>query len=152
MIYTCELIEQDPKDVLSIRTHCPVSELPQTLGKAYDAVMAYLAELGEQPGGAPFVGYFNMDMQNLDIEAGFPVARPLLGKGEIQPGTLPGGKVVSCLYTGPYSQIEPAYNALMAWFPANDCQPTGVAYEFYLNDPENTPEAELQTLITMPVK
>ena len=36
-------------------------------------IAQYLAEQSEQPAGAPFVAYYNMDMQNLDVEIGFPV-------------------------------------------------------------------------------
>ena len=46
-----------------------------------------------------------MDMQDLQIEAGFPVTHPLAGKGEIEPGFFPGGKLASLLYTGPYPQM-----------------------------------------------
>jgi hypothetical protein len=47
------------------------------------------ASWGEQPAGPAFVAHHNMDMQNLDIEQGFPVSKPLPAKGEIQPGEIP---------------------------------------------------------------
>jgi effector-binding domain-containing protein len=34
----------------------------------------------------------------------------------------------------------------------NGYQPTGVAYEVYLNDPDETPPEELQTQIAFPLK
>ena len=71
------------------------------------------------------MAYYNMDMQDLDIEAGFPVSRGLSGKGDIQTGEIPGGKVATCLYTGPYSDIEPAYNALSQWMKENDTRLPG---------------------------
>jgi len=39
-----------------------------------------------------------MDMENLDVEMGFTVGRPLPGKGEIQAGEVPAGKQVSYLF------------------------------------------------------
>jgi effector-binding domain-containing protein len=114
--------------------------------------MNYLNEMGVQATGAPFVGYFNMDMQDLDIEVGFPVAEALVEKGEIKPGIIPAGKQLSCLYQGPYNQIEPAYNAIMDYAAANNYALTGVCYEFYLNDPADTPENELLTKIVMLAK
>jgi effector-binding domain-containing protein len=98
------------------------------------------------------VGYFNMDMQDLDLEIGFPVEQAISGKGDIQASEIPAGKQVSCLHTGPYSKVEPAYNAMMEWVPANGYTATGVSYEFYLNDPEQTPENELLTKIVFPLK
>ena len=72
-----------------------MQDLPQALGKAYGAIMQYLGELGMPPAGAPFVAYFNMDMQDLDIEIGFPVMQPLPGKGEVQASAIPAGKAAA---------------------------------------------------------
>jgi effector-binding domain-containing protein len=129
-----------------------VQELGRVLGESYGAIAQYLGELGEQPAGPPFAAYHNEDMQDLDVEIGFPVARELPGRGGIQAGELPGGKVATCLYIGPYSGIEPAYTALSRWVEENDCQPTGVAYEVYVSDPDETPPQELHTQIVFPLK
>ena len=83
-------------------------------------------------------------MQNLDIEFGFPVGRRLAGKSDIQASEIPGGKVATCLYTGPYSEIEPAYNALSQWIKDNGYEATGVACEMYLNDPAQTPPPRVE--------
>ena len=151
MTYKCELIDRSAQPTLSIRTRAAVQNLPQVLGGAYGKVMQYMGELGETPGGAPFVAYYNMDMQDLDMEIGFPVLSALPGRAEVQAGQMPAGKAATCLYTGPYNEIAPAYNDLSAWMAAQSLHPTGVAYEFYLNDPEHTPPAELQTLIMFPL-
>ncbi|MGI5881232.1 MAG: GyrI-like domain-containing protein [Syntrophomonadaceae bacterium] len=122
------------------------------MGKAYGDIMNYLSKIGVQPSGTPYVGYFNTDMQDLDIECGLPVAQPVAGTNELKPSEIPAGKQVSCLYTGPYNQIESAYNAIMEWIPANGYTPTGVCYEFYLNNPAETPENELLTRIVFLLK
>lgn len=142
-----EVLEAAAQSVISIRTRCSVENLPKVLGEAYGAIMNYLNEVGIQPSGAPFTGYFNMDMQDMDIEIGFPVAQHAAGQGNIQPGEIPAGKQAACLYTGSYRQIEPAYTAMMDWITANGYKWTGICYEFYLNDPAVTPEDELQTRI-----
>jgi effector-binding domain-containing protein len=147
----CEIIERVAQPTLSIRTHAAVQDLPKLLGEVYGKIMQYLGELGETPGGAPFVAYYNMDMQDLDMEIGFPTLSPLLGIGEVQAGQIPAGKAATCLYTGAYNEIASAYNELSAWIATQGVQPTGVAYEFYLNDPEHTLPAELQTLILFPL-
>jgi effector-binding domain-containing protein len=152
MQYDCKLIEQAEQPALCIRTRTAVENLPAVLGKSYGAIAAYLGELGEQPAGAPFVGYFNMDMQDLDIEIGFPLASKVPGKGEIQSGTIPGGKLATCLHIGPYSAVEPAYTALTQFVAESGYEATGAAYEFYLNDPSKTPQDQLQTQIVFPIK
>ena len=152
MSYVCEVKDQSALPVLSIRTRTPVENLPQVLGQGYAAIAQYLGELGQQPAGPPFAGYFNMDMQDLDIEIGFPIARKLPEKGEIKISEIPSGKAATCLYTGPYSDIEPAYNALSRWISDNGHESTGVVYEFYLNDPDETSPDELKTQILFLLK
>jgi effector-binding domain-containing protein len=112
----------------------------------------YLGELGEQPVGPPFVAYFNEDMADLDIEIGFPVARELPGRGGVQPSEIPGGKVATCLHVGPYGEIEPAYEALTEFVAESGHEATGICYEVYLNDPQETPPEALQTQILFPLK
>jgi effector-binding domain-containing protein len=114
--------------------------------------MQYLNEIGEKPFNVPFAAYYNFDMEDLDVEMGFPVPKPLAGKGEIKPGEIPAGKQASCFYRGPYSQMEPVYNAMMQWINENGHKPVGVSYEFYYNSPMDVPESELLTKIMFPVK
>ena len=151
MDYKCEIVEQQAQQTLSIRTRTSIGQLPQEIGKAFGSIFQYLGEIGEYPADVPFVAYYNMDMQDLDVEIGFPVAKTLQGKGEIQPSEIPGGKQASCLYVGPYNQIQQAYHALIDWMTENGYKPTGVAYEFYLNDPSQTPESELKTRVAFPI-
>ena len=98
------------------------------------------------------MAYYNMDMQDLDIEIGFPVSRVLPDKAEVQTSEIPAGKHATCLYTGPYEGLPPAYEALTAWIQAHGYEPTGVAYEHYLNDPATTLPEALQTQIAFPLK
>lgn len=152
MIYKCELREQATQPALSIRTRTRVQDLPQVLGTGYGAIAQYLGELQEEPVGPPFAIYYTEDMQNLDIEFGFPVSRRLAGRSDIQASETPGGKVATCLHTGPYSELEPAYNALSQWIKDNGYESTGVAYEMYLNDADQTPPQELKTQIAFLLK
>ncbi|MBN1588700.1 MAG: GyrI-like domain-containing protein [Pirellulales bacterium] len=149
MSFNCELKELAAGPALSIRTRAAVGDLPRVLGEGYAAIAQYLGELNEVPAGPPFAVYYNMDMQDLDIEFGFPVLKCLGGRGDIRPGETPGGRVATCLHVGPYSDVEPAYNALMQWIKNNGHEMTGVAYERYLNDPDHTPPEELMTQIAM---
>ena len=73
-------------------------------------------------------------------------------RGVIQAEVIPGGKMATCLHVGPYKTVEPAYNALIEYIAQNKYESTGVAYEFNLNDPGETPEEELQTQIVFPLK
>jgi effector-binding domain-containing protein len=152
MSYNCELLERPAQPVLSIRTRAALQNLPQVLGPAYGAIAQYLGQKGQQPAGAPFVAYYNTDMQNLDMEIGFPVTGQIPGEGEIQANEIPGGKLLTCLHVGPYDKVGAAYEAMQQWLEVNAREAIGVAYEFYLNDPMATAPEALQTQIIFPLK
>lgn len=147
MFDTFELTEQKEQPVLSVRTRTPVGNLTAALGKAYGAIFAYLGQMGETPAGAPFVAYYNVDMQDLDVEIGVPVSKPIAGRGEVNQSLIPAGKQASCVYKGPYAEIGPAYDALTKWIADSKLIPSGVCYEFYLNSPGEVPDSELLTKI-----
>lgn len=152
MEYQCEIKNQAAQPALVLRTRTTVQDLPQLFGKAYGMIAQYLGEIGEAPAGAPYAGYHNLDMQDLDIEIGFPVNKPLTGRGEIQASQIPGGSLATCLYSGSYDGMKGAYEALTGFVKERGCEPTGASYEIYLNDPMNTPPQELKTIIIFPLK
>ena len=152
MSYQCELINHPAQNVLSIRTHAAVPDLPTVLPQLFGAVAQYMGQLGQPITGAPLVAYYNMDMQNMDIEVGYPVAQKLPGQGNIQFSQMAGGKAAACLYIGPYDQIQRAYETLTQWMQAHSYEGTGVCYEVYLNDPAQNPPEALQTQIMFLIK
>jgi effector-binding domain-containing protein len=48
--------------------------------------------------------------------------------------------------------MAPAYEALNRLIQESGCEPTGVAYELYLNSPQDTDPQALQTQILFPLK
>lgn len=81
MAYQCELVEQQARPTLAVRTRSAVERLPQVLGPAWGQVMACAGKAGATPSDAPYVAYHNMDMQDLDLEVGCTFAQPQAGEG-----------------------------------------------------------------------
>lgn len=152
MSYEIKLLELPDQPMLAIRSILPVGKLPEFFGKAYGGVMTYLEELGEYPAGMPFASYFNLDMNAMDVEAGFPVAKELEGKGEIKPGMIPGGKYLSTIHVGAYDTVKLAYDALVQWAKDNGYEASGVVYEYYLNDPSSDPSIKPETEVRFQLK
>ena len=144
------ILKKAEQPTLSIRTITKVENLPGLIGESYGKMADYLKERGEFLADVPYVAYYNMDMQRLDVEIGFPVAAPLPGKGEVKAGIIPAGKVVTCMYRGAYSEIEPVYTEMLQWIEDNNCRPTGTSYEYYYNGP-GFPENEMLTMVVMPI-
>ncbi|PKM50913.1 MAG: AraC family transcriptional regulator [Firmicutes bacterium HGW-Firmicutes-7] len=152
MNYEIILGEQQKQNVLSIRTKTKLEELPTIIGEAYGKIMQYLNELGLTPNEAPFTAYYNLDMTDLDVEMGFPVANQLQGKDDIKATIISAGRCISCMHKGPYSQMEAPYMEMEKWLQENGYEATGICYEYYYNSPMDVEESELLTKIVMPLK
>jgi effector-binding domain-containing protein len=148
----CEHINRDATPSVVIRTRSSVEELPQVIGAAYQRIATFLGTKKLAPAGPPYVAYHNEDMQDLDLEIGFPLAEELKGEREFEASSIPGGEYATTLHIGPYSKFEVAYNRLTQWIEEQSLQPAGSCYEIYLNDPVDTHEDELQTLILFPIE
>jgi effector-binding domain-containing protein len=151
MEYQIELIQTEEQPTLCIQVTTRVEELPQLIGKSYGRIMEVAGKHGINLIGAPYVAYFNMDMENLQVEMGFPVDKIIEAEDNVVAGVIPAGKKLATLYTGPYEKMVPAYEQLTQWAKDHNQEPTGVSYEYYLNGPETPPEL-LQTRIVFPLK
>lgn len=147
MGYMFQIVETESQPALSVRRVVSVRDLPKIIGGVYGSILAYLGELGEQPLGPAFVAYYNMDMENLELEIGFPVSKVLEGKGDILSSQIPAGKKATTFFKGPYGKMSRVYEDLTKWINDRGYESTGVAYEFYYNSPEEVPESELLTQI-----
>jgi effector-binding domain-containing protein len=152
MISECKAVDLPAQTALTIRTRTPARLLPNVLGQGFKEMAEYLKELDEEPAGPPFVAYYNSNMDDLEIEMGYPIKKDIDPKGVMEVREIPEGKYATCQYIGSYNQLEPAYKVLRKWIEENDYEPTGVVYEHYLNNPMETPESELKTQIAFALK
>ena len=151
IISRIDLFEQPEQHVLSIRTTIPFVDYPEVAGQAYGKLMAYAAQNGLLFSGGPFVCYHNADLEALDVEMGFPIAKPVAGSGEIAEHTIPTQKVASGLFLGAYEESDPLMIEIMQWIAAHGYERRGEIYNYYLND-ESRPAGELLTQIVVPIK
>ena len=139
MEYNCKILNQPSQPILSITAKTPQSDLKKVQETALNSIISYLRNLDKGPSGPPFTVFYDMDINNLDIEIGYPVERKTNGQNEVVSGEIPEGKYVSCVYKGDHDEIESAYEALMIYANENGYETIGTCYEFYLNcnEPEN---------------
>lgn len=147
-----QIIDRKETPTLSVRYRTPLTELSQTMGTIYGEIASFMGARGIPFSGPPFAMYHNMDMNDLDVEIGFPLTTATAGKGRIAAGRLPGGAFATAKHTGPYSAIEETYNELMAYVKGKSRELENFMFEEYLNSPENTPPEKLETMIYFPLK
>lgn len=153
MQLSIEVREQRQQDVLSIRMKMRAEKLPMVIGESYAKIASYLEELGVEPAGPPFVAYHNLDMENLDVEMGFPVDEVIPGQGDLCPGEVERGQVVSCMYEGAYEGLPKVYEAINEYIRENGYTAKGIAYETYYNSPDDVRNTEeLLTRIDLPIR
>jgi AraC family transcriptional regulator len=75
------------------------------------------------------------------------------GGDGLQPLEIAGGRHAALLHVGPYAELHRAYTWLYReWLPASGEEPADrPCVEEYLNNPRNTPAAELRTEIWLPL-
>jgi effector-binding domain-containing protein len=116
-------------------------------------VWKYLQRSGVEPSGPPFTRYHGFKDDQVDLEGGMPVAKPVDGEGRVVPGELPGGMVVTTVHYGPYEKLPEAHDALHVWLRGQDKETNGPQWEFYWTDPGVEPDPyKRKTELVWPIR
>ncbi len=145
MSYIMQIIETEKQPVMSVRVTTSLKDMPGIVGPNFGKVVDYIVKNGAEPLGPAFIAYFNMDMDNLIIEIGFPVTQELEGNAEIALRYIPAGRKAIGFHKGAYSELGTLYERLTRFISEKGHQPSGIVYEYYYNSPEEVPESELLT-------
>lgn len=154
------IVELSVRNSLAVRYRTSMADLSKSMGQVYGEIAAFMAKKGIAFAGPPFAMYYNMDMDDLDLEIGFPVASAVAsalaatisGEGRVKVGQLPGGKLATATHIGAYDGIAETYERLTAFVAEKGLKPEDFMYEEYLNSPEDTPPEKLATNIYFPLK
>lgn len=152
MKYGIKLVEMIAEESLYIRIKASIEELPSVVGLGYGKICEYLAEMGEEPCGLPYIAYHNLDANCLDMEIGFPVTKQIPAKSEIKSGYTVYGLCLETMYKGPYSALLMTFDYLNDWMAENGYEPVGPRYEYFYNSSRKVPADELLTRIIIPVR
>lgn len=141
------IVKKEEAETLAVRLRTSIQDMPANLGSVYGEIASLFGTDGINCTGAPFVIYYNLDMDDLDIEAGFPVSGALKDYGRVKRSVLPGGEQATAVHKGSYETIEDTYNKLNAFCTEQNRKPQDKVYEEYLNSPEDTAPEDLLTNI-----
>jgi effector-binding domain-containing protein len=146
------LTHESPRPLLGIRRTVPLAELGAFFAEALPAVAKHLAERGLAPASPPMAVWWSMDMaaQVADCQAGFQLPEPTDGAGDITADHTAGGDVLVAVHRGPYDTVGTTWQALHAHAAGLGRTP-GAGWELYVDDPGDTPAAELRTALHLPL-
>ena len=130
--------------------------IPRMIGE----LCAYVSPAAGRQTAAKVTGpimFICHDEEYRETDADIEVALPIVGSVNLDGSaagvvTLPGGRFVSVLHTGPYPGVGKAYERLFAYMNEHRLVPAGPSRELYLNDPAEVPEEELLTEVQFPVQ
>lgn len=131
---------------------------PQTVGRAFDKLMAWAGPRGLTLPPHWGVAVWTSDMMNTPPEgqeaiAGLTVGPELQADETVGVYEVPGGRHAVVLYKGPFVHIGRAYDMLFAWLPTSGEEPADrPLFEINLNDPRRTTPEELLTQVCLPLK
>lgn len=130
-----------------------MKDLPSFFQRAYGEVFGAMQAEGIPPAGPPFALYLGMPTDRVEVEVGFPVARPFTERGSVHASTLPAGRCVHGLHVGPYDTMTETYGELTQWVADHQLVAAKEMWEVYLSDPQKEPDAKTwRTEIFWPVE
>lgn len=137
-------LQRQPAAVL--HGHVTEEGIAEFLGMAFADVAAAIGAEGLAPSGPPF-GRYRVTATGFDVEAGFPVPRPL-GHAEVRDIELPGVQAARTMHRGDYGDVRKAHQVLEDWTTDNGYVASGVPWECYLDDPEVSAP---RTMVYLPI-
>jgi effector-binding domain-containing protein len=123
---------------------------------AYGEVGAFMKANRLSQAGAPITIDSGESASGYLFDAAIPVgsvpARPVPPDSRVQMKQTYGGKALKVALRGPYSQIPPTYEKIVAYIAAHGIATNGRPWDEFVNDPATVKESEILTNIYFPIK
>ncbi len=139
----------------------PQEVIPGLIGAVMQQIFSPANQRGNVNINGPITLLFRHETLTRTPEEGgmahmeFEIAVPVVGRISVEPGfdvkSLPGGKMVTLIYTGPYHEVGGAYTKAIDYVGSHGLKMNGLCREMYLNNPQEVPESKLMTEIQIPV-
>lgn len=146
MIETPVVVDTESKHAAVIPLVVTRDDMQREIGVAVAELMQLLRDEGLTPAGPVYSLYRKYPDAHFEFEVGVVLAQRFAREvGRVKPGTLPGGRVLRTVFTGPYDRLDEAWTELEAWTKDNGTQMEERFWECYLRGPETgQPSSEWQ--------
>jgi AraC family transcriptional regulator len=126
--------------------------------KSFERLMTIAATTGLLTPATRTIGIYRDDPESVpaeDLRSAACITVPDGWKpaGELKEGHVEGGPYARIVHTGPYTELETAYDWLYrTWLPTSGRDPRDLpCIEEYLNDPRQVAAKDLETAVMMPL-
>lgn len=127
-----------------VRETVPFDRIPELYDRAFPALFAAIAAAGLSPAAAPMgIMHGSPTADGLDLSVAVPISEPFpsaesdaTAEVRVTVETLPASRTATYLLRGDFSGLSAAYERLYAWVSEQGEQPTDIAWEQYLTEPE----------------
>ncbi len=147
-----EIKEMAARPFIGIRSSVPKSEIGDFIPSTFGKVSPYFENNGMEMTGPPVAIYYGEHGDAMDMAAGTPVSEVTATTEDITELELPGGKVATSIYEGPYEGIPAAWDQFAAELTARGLTTVEPCWEEYLTDPQQVADSsKWQTLMVQPL-
>ena len=145
--------KRDPQFVVSTRFDCTASAVKDHFEKMLPPVAAYVEAHDGEVTGPPFIRYHAVFDDRFFLEVGLPVEEPIEAKAMFESNELPGGHAVVTTHIGPYKKLGETHRRVREWIrESEEFKPAGAAWDFYLDNPEDSDNDNQRTRVVYPVE
>jgi len=164
-----EVVEKAIGPVLEIEERVSMWRMPATFGRDYKRISDYLESQGAECDDMPYARYLDMDWEvelhrgklatffslltkKWHFFAGMPTSILVPGEADLKSQVLPNQHFVRGVHRGPYKDCGGTYKALYDWAVTQGLSLKNEAMEFYVNDPNEVEEVDIETVILIPLQ
>jgi effector-binding domain-containing protein len=133
--------EVTSQQALAIRDHSTAAGLSEKYHELYDEIDGVCKKQSLNISGTPFGIYHKFTLEDVDVEAGFPVSGTPKDEGRVKVINTYGGKTVHTRYVGPYEGLGDAWAEFMKLAGEKNYKITGSPFEVYTTDPASEPDS-----------
>lgn len=152
---TITLEQVEPYQIISVMDSAGIDEMAAHYEKSYGQLFAFAEQNGLEVVGPPLsiTHTWYPETKSSVFEPALPVSGEAAGNDDVMVKMTYEGKAVKAIHLGNYNEVEPTYEAAMAYLQEKALEENGMPWEVYVTDPGQQPDtAQWITEIYIPVK